>query len=62
MFIKGYADVYSVKVMCQLLEVPRSTYYYTIKSKPVKENKSNELDERLKKYSKQITVFMVLGK
>jgi len=52
MLIKGYADRYSVKVMCQLLEVPRSTYYYTIKPKPVKENKSNELDEKVEKIFK----------
>ena len=52
MFIKGYADTYSVKVICQLLEVPRSTYYYIIKPKPVKENKSNEIDEKVEKIFK----------
>jgi transposase InsO family protein len=52
MFIKGKSDKYSVKEMCKLLEVPRSTYYYSIKEKAGKEEKNNELDQRVEEIFK----------
>jgi putative transposase len=52
MFSKGKSDKYSVKEMCKLLEVPRSTYYYSIKAKTIKEYKNNELDKNVEEIFK----------
>ena len=43
--IRAKAHKYSVSAMCKVLNIPRSTYYYEAKQKPVQDNLAAEIRE-----------------